>query len=149
MLRSLLAIGLAYSSLCISAFAESEAPMVQSSSAHLVLSFSRGTLNTHGATNSSVVMPMTSMAQCRQEGNEAISRNTKEFRSYFWCIERWFPLPRVLRYQEHNVFLLISCLSHWNSACLLTWFLQSLASFWLSLRWLSCLSLWTKLVSWQ
>ena len=84
------------------------------------------------------------MVQCRQEGNKAISRNTKEFRSYFWCVERWISLSCVLRYQEQQVFLLISCLSHWDSACLLTWFLQGLASFWLWLRWLSCLSHWSK-----
>ena len=72
MLRSLLAIGLVSSSLCIPVFAESESSIAQSSSAHLVLSFSRGTLNTHGATNSSVVIPMSSMANAVRKGTRPL-----------------------------------------------------------------------------
>ena len=87
MLRSLLTIGIVTSTLCVPALAESE-PEAQVTGAYLVLSFSRGTLDTHGATNSSVVMPMSSMAKCRQGGNKAMKRNTKEYRTYFWCIER-------------------------------------------------------------
>ena len=86
MLRCLLALGLVSSSLCIPALAQPE-----QGGAHLVLAFSRGPLNQQhqtGLTHSSVVMTMPSMAQCREEGNKATKRNTKEVRTVFWCIQR-------------------------------------------------------------
>ncbi|WP_320674019.1 hypothetical protein [Prochlorococcus sp. MIT 1341] len=49
---------------------------------HLVLSFSRGT-----GSQSSVSMPMASMDVCQEEGALATSRNTKEYNTFFWCID--------------------------------------------------------------
>ena len=82
--RLLLALGLAFFSAAMPTSAQPDL-----AKAHLVLSFSRGPLSPNGlgATHSSVVMPMPSMTKCREEGNKAITRNTKEVRTVFWCIE--------------------------------------------------------------
>ena len=87
MLRCLLAIGLVYSSLCIPAFAESEAPMAQSFGAHLILASWWKAADIRNATPTSVTMPMSSMEKCRAEGNKAIRRN-KKLSTVFWCIEK-------------------------------------------------------------
>ena len=50
---------------------------------YLILSFSR---DSPEGTHSSVAIPVRSMEECKKQGNNAITKNTKEVRTRFWCI---------------------------------------------------------------
>ena len=52
---------------------------------YLVLGFSRNKVQ--GATHSSIAIPVASMEQCEAQGALAMSRNTNEVNTRYWCIE--------------------------------------------------------------
>ena len=61
----------------------------QASEVYLVLGFSRGGGSGHmnNMTHSAVSIPMPSMEKCALEGSKAKTKNTKEVRTVFWCID--------------------------------------------------------------
>ena len=61
--------------------------VIQEGGAHLVLINVWKKVEPSSAVPTSVVMPMSSMQQCRSEGSRVMQRNSN-YKTSFWCIKR-------------------------------------------------------------
>ena len=77
-MKSLLALGFV-SLLSVPAIAQEQGGV------HLVLKFGRGMGN--GFSDTTAVIPMSSMESCEEQGEKAVKKHKSAINTHYWCIE--------------------------------------------------------------